>query len=231
MVGTASANGLRERKKQQTRGALITAAQRLFAAHGYEKTTTDQIAAAVDVSQRTLFRYFANKDEIALAPLDEVQDSFAAALRERPRRETPMTALRNAIRTVFAGYLDEKGVAGDRLAVLGATLDLVGRTPALQAANMRRSADREQQLAAILAEREGVDPDTDLRPRLAVATFDAVLRVGSMAWCEHGDLDPHGMYAELERAFEALPGIFGRWRTPAEEARRRPRPERIRPTG
>lgn len=49
----APSGGLRERKKQRTRDALIRSALELFTAHGYEETTIDEIAEAVDVSQRT----------------------------------------------------------------------------------------------------------------------------------------------------------------------------------
>ncbi|GAA4217628.1 TetR/AcrR family transcriptional regulator [Actinocatenispora rupis] len=212
MVGAATVSGLRERKKQQTRDALIASAQRLFAAQGYEGTTTGQIAEAVDVSQRTLFRYFANKDEVALAPLDEAQDSFAAALRARPRRETPMTAMRAAMGSVFSGYADDES-GPRRLRALGQTFDLIVRTPSLHATHLRRVADREAQIAAIVAEREGVDPVADPRPRLAAAVFDAALQVASTCQRnEPGELDPRALYAELERTLDALPGIFGHWR-------------------
>ena len=58
---------LHERKKQRTRDALVRAAVELFTTRGYEATTVDDIAEAVEVSQRTFFRYFAGKEEAALA--------------------------------------------------------------------------------------------------------------------------------------------------------------------
>jgi len=52
-AGRAQRPGLRERKKQRTRDALLRAALELFTTQGYERTTVDEITEAVDVSQRT----------------------------------------------------------------------------------------------------------------------------------------------------------------------------------
>ncbi len=207
--------GLRERKKRQTRDALIEAAHRLFATHGYEGTTTDQIAAAVDVSQRTLFRYFANKDDIALAPLDEVQDSLHRAVRDRPAGEAPMTALRAAVRVVWQELVDARAPADSLLPAFVETLKLVERSPALLAANLRRQAEREQRLAEVIADREGLDPATDPRPQLAVAVFDAALRVATNSWCSTDREDLTSILSEMEACLDQLPTVLGRWRRPA----------------
>lgn len=88
------AAGLRERKKERTRVALVTAALELFEENGYDETTVEQIAEAADVSTRTFFRYFPTKVDVLLsdqiARLAMVHDFLAA----RPADEPIMASLR-----------------------------------------------------------------------------------------------------------------------------------------
>lgn len=60
----AAGDGLRDRKKENTRQALIEAAWRLFRDKGYDATTIEEIAEAALVSKRTFFRYFPTKEAI-----------------------------------------------------------------------------------------------------------------------------------------------------------------------
>ncbi|MGV0802165.1 TetR family transcriptional regulator, partial [Mycolicibacterium elephantis] len=76
--------GLRERKKQRTRAMLLDAAIELCQRQGFERTTVDQIAAIADVSPRTFSRYFATKDAIAFALIDEAIDVAAVELAGQP---------------------------------------------------------------------------------------------------------------------------------------------------
>src|SRR6266567_1384573 len=88
----------RERKKRQTRDALVHAALALFNAKGYEHTAVREITDAVDVSERTFFRYFANKEDLALSFVRDGADALVEALAARPPGEEPLTALSNAFR-------------------------------------------------------------------------------------------------------------------------------------
>jgi AcrR family transcriptional regulator len=56
--------GIRERKKANTRRALVDAAARLFAERGVEATTMDDIARAAGMSRTSVFNYFGYKEMI-----------------------------------------------------------------------------------------------------------------------------------------------------------------------
>ena len=79
--------GRRARKKQRTRDALFEAAMELFAAKGYDRTAVHEITDAVDVSERTFFRYFASKEDLVLSFIRDGAAAFAAALAARPAGE------------------------------------------------------------------------------------------------------------------------------------------------
>ncbi|MFV0130067.1 TetR family transcriptional regulator [Streptomyces sp. HMX112] len=191
--------GLRERKKQRTRDALLRAALELFTSQGYERTTVDEIAGTVDVSQRTFFRYFASKEEVAFAVQHMVERHFMAALRARPPHEAPLEAMRNAVLSAW----DTIGEAIREVVPVELylrTFRLIESTPALLAVHLRRSTEMEENIARLIADREGLDVDADPRPRVAVAAFSGVMRVTGQLWGRGPD-------ASLE-AIRALTGDY-----------------------
>ncbi|WP_233521581.1 TetR/AcrR family transcriptional regulator [Streptomyces triticagri] len=211
------APGLRERKKQRTRDALLRAALELFITHGYENTTVDAIVEEVDVSQRTFFRYFAGKEEAAFAVQEMVERHFTAVLRERPADEPPLEALRQA---VLASW-DDVGEAIERVVPVDVYMRaclLIESTPALLAVQLRRSVESEDEIARIVAAREGVDVDADPRPRVAVATFSGVMRLTGRLWGAGGDLSVASMRAVTESCLDQLgPSLAQHWRGGGED--------------
>src|SRR5580704_2962794 len=79
------AEGLRERKRRETRRRLAETGLRLFLERGYDETTLDAIAEAAGVSRRTVFHYFEQKEDILLA----WQSGLGEAIREAIAREAP----------------------------------------------------------------------------------------------------------------------------------------------
>lgn len=77
-------NGVRERKKQETRKAIVAAAVKLFAEKGFEQTNMDELAREAGVGKGTIYGYFATKSEIFLAYCEaEIDFAFAALDRKR----------------------------------------------------------------------------------------------------------------------------------------------------
>ncbi|MCP2262038.1 transcriptional regulator, TetR family [Streptoalloteichus tenebrarius] len=204
--------GLRERKKLRTRAALVDAALDLFTANGYDATTVEGIAAAVEVSPRTFFRYFDGKEDVALSTLAELDQLMLAELERRPADEPPLTALRAAYRALLAHLTGPDRAALVRFLTVH---HLVEATPALLAGSLRRQADVERLVTAEIARRAGADR-TDLRPRLLVRLVLAGVRVGFEAGCRRGVLDdPALLVATVEEALDlATAGVPDRWGAP-----------------
>ena len=94
------AEGLRERKKRQTREAVRCAAFRLFEQFGYPNTTVEQIAAAAEISPRTFFRYFPTK--AALLIPDQLTAPVIELFLKAPAELSPIAAYRYAVEQMFA---------------------------------------------------------------------------------------------------------------------------------
>lgn len=101
--------GRRERHKKATRQALQAAADRLFADRGYDATTVRDIAEAAGVTERTFFRYFAAKEELAIPAALVSLQPFQEAIRTRPPAEDTVTALHAAVLDMEARLRASRG--------------------------------------------------------------------------------------------------------------------------
>jgi AcrR family transcriptional regulator len=176
--------GLRERKKAKTRAAIQRHALRLFREQGYAATTVEQIAAAVEISPSTFFRYFPTKEDVVL--YDAVDPVLFAAFFAQPANLTPIQAMRGAIRTVF-----EQLPEGDLSNEWERTL-LVLSEPDLRMRVLDQTVQTIEQLAELVGRRVGRRPDD-----LAVRTF-----VGAVIGAMLATLDiraVHSMADFLER--------------------------------
>lgn len=184
-----------QRKRQLVSSELTEAALHLLALKGFDAVTIDEIVTTAGVSRRTFFRYFASKEDVVVQFLADMGTGMRAELAARPVGERPSVALRHAVRVPIAACADHSDRA---LRVV----QLILGTPALLARFLERQAQWRDELTAELARRLGLDPDTDLYPRLAagmaLTAFDAVLHRWSGS---DGAEDP----AELtDRAFAVI---------------------------
>ncbi len=204
---TGPDQGRRERKKQRTREALIAAAMELFAAQGYEHTAVHEITDAVDVAERTFFRYFASKEDLVLSFVRDGMTAFVEALAARPGEEAPLTAARHA----FLASLRELTTSEEMPSYLS-VLRLIDSTPALLAAHLRYIHEHDEQVIAVLAQREGVDPVTDPRPRLLAAVIGALAFLANRDLRASDDQGPQAMAAAFNAYVDqVIPTLTGHW--------------------
>jgi len=162
--------GLRERKKQRTRATLIDAAVELCERQGYERTTVDQIAAIADVSPRTFSRYFATKDAIALALIDEAIGQAAVELSRQPMDIGHFEALRRSYVAMYSGTKNAPpgALSAERMMC---TVRIIMSSGALRHAVIDY---RHHPVNVALAKRMGVDLD-DLKLKLMASLWASVI--------------------------------------------------------
>ena len=80
----AATEGLRERKKRETRETITRAAWKLFARRGFDAVTVADIAQAANVSQKTVFNYFPAKEDLVFGSGMQRVAALIEAVQARP---------------------------------------------------------------------------------------------------------------------------------------------------
>lgn len=166
----------RSRKKSRTQAALAEAGAELFASRGFDETTTNDIAEAADVSQRTLFRHFASKEAVLYGDMDELIFALRDALAARPVDEPVLTVVHNAITSLAENFEQHR----DRRLLQARLAASYPSVSAYSRATVQFSWERE--IIAAVADRLGVDPLEDPRPEIIAGATMSAVRVATRQW-------------------------------------------------
>jgi AcrR family transcriptional regulator len=184
--------GLRERKKLRTRAAIQKEALRLFMKKGYEETTIEDIAEAVEISPSTFFNYFPSKEAVVFQ--DDLDPLIIAEINAQPPGVKPIAALRLAMKKVMSRLSQ----ADD--ALFRERIELVTKTPELRAAMLNEFADLIDQIAVPIAHRAGKSPK-DFAVRNMAGALLGVIIAAYFATAA----DPNANYLqEMDRAMAHL---------------------------
>ncbi|WFE25809.1 TetR family transcriptional regulator [Solwaraspora sp. WMMD791] len=211
--------GLRERKKERTRAALVDAAADLFDRKGYDETTVAEIAAAAEVSTRTFFSYFRTKEEVLFADNAERLRIAQAEIRLRHPGEGPADVLLRTAQRIFATSTFSNELFA-RLAPVRVRLILA--SPALQGYALRLLLSGQTDLARGLREAFPDDLDEVTAAAMVGSFIGALVAVMMQLLAELPDperailVDQEQLLAGLQRGMQvAVAGLAAAGPPPA----------------
>jgi AcrR family transcriptional regulator len=193
-------SSLRERQRAQIRADISFAAFRLFAEHGFDNVTTDQIASAAGISPSTFFRYTATKEDLLLDPIRRGGDAIVALLEQRPSAEAPDVALARAIEARTGVFQEQQ--SDWRAAMLTA--------PALLDKLSLIGPEDRSRLVKLTSARMRTDPQRDSRPGLLVHLALAAADFAFQQWVRTSDDDGKQLQKLVSEALEVV--MHPRWK-------------------
>jgi AcrR family transcriptional regulator len=144
---------------------LVRAALDLFVEEGYERTTVAEIAERAGVTERTFFRYFADKREVLFAGGHEMEAMLVKAVAEAPPSASPLEAMAGAFEIVGADLF------ADRLSFARQRQVIINSTPDLQERELLKLASITTAIAAALRDRGASEAAASLTAETGMAVF------------------------------------------------------------
>ena len=183
------------------RGRLQEAAFELYGENGFEQTTVGEIAARAGVTERTFYRYFADKREVFFDGSQALTDFLVAAVAAGPAGAGPLemvlAALCRAGRELF---VERRALARRRQA-------LVEANPELYERELAKMAGLTAALVGALRAR-GV---AEAAARLAAETGIGIFRAAFARWVEPAEAaDAADLDAVIVAVFGELSDLVGR---------------------
>ncbi|MFG2828209.1 TetR/AcrR family transcriptional regulator [Streptomyces sp. NPDC048434] len=158
------AEGLRERKKRQTRQRISEVAIGLFVERGFDHVTIAEVAAAAEVSVNTLYNYYEAKEDLVLPPDQASPQRLADIVRARQPGESAASAVLAHLRDELQRRDRKVGLT----AGFGRVFDMMRAAPTLTARLEDLGRQMTDALGTVLAEETGARSD-DQTPRLVAS--------------------------------------------------------------
>ncbi|GHF66264.1 TetR family transcriptional regulator [Streptomyces thermodiastaticus] len=164
------AEGLRERKKRQTRQRISDIATGLFLERGFAAVTMADVAQAADVSVNTVYNYFPAKEDLFFDRSADLVDRLSRWVRGRRTGES-------ATRAVLRELREEVEAVSPRVGLMegySRFMRVVHEAPTLRSRLWSLQQEGKTNLEAALREETGAAPDDPLPGLIA----------GQICWIE-----------------------------------------------
>ncbi|MFJ7439696.1 TetR family transcriptional regulator [Methylorubrum thiocyanatum] len=171
-IGLEPREGIRERKRRQTRERIAEAGLRLFLERGFEETTLDAIAEQADIARRTFFHYFDSKEAILASLQDAAEEGMRTTILRADPERAPFEVVCEAMLGMIAGFGTEEARAIDRL---------LRSTETLRARKQANYVTQERMIFATLSQKWPV-PEMVSKLKLVSLACVGALRLAADAW-------------------------------------------------
>jgi AcrR family transcriptional regulator len=181
------AEGLRERKKRLMRQQLSDTATAMFLERGFDEVRVAEVAAACEVSEKTVFNYFPVKEALVMDRLEATLAALSAGLADPAR--TPVQAALAVLDHelgAMTGWLTARQDATQRREAIRRFGDLIRATPALRAYQADMTDQTASAAAAVLAAQAGTTAD-DPEPQITARALLGLWRVQADSLRRHLD--------------------------------------------
>jgi AcrR family transcriptional regulator len=151
------------RWEPNARGRLEEAALALYGERGFEQTTVAEIARRAGLTERTFFRYYADKREVLFGGAGVLEGILVTAVAGVPESAPPIDAVAAALDAI-GDVMTDRGHSRQRQAVIVANADLQER-------ELIKLAALSAALAATLRSRAVAEPAASLAGEAGIAVF------------------------------------------------------------
>ena len=182
-----------------THADIEAAAFKLFAQKGFAATTLEDIAQAVGVGRRTIFRYYPSKNDIPWGRFDESLAGFRETLQRMPAELPVFDAVHQGV--IEFNRFDDAVLSQHR-----ERMSLILRTPELQAHSALRYEQWRQVIADYVARRTGHQAASSL-PATAGHVGLALALSAYESWLSD---ENDSLTESLSRSFSELGTLMGR---------------------
>jgi AcrR family transcriptional regulator len=198
-------DGLRERKKARTRQRLSDTATQMFLERGFEAVRVAEVAAACEVSEKTVYNYFPTKESLVLDRWESTSRALRVCLADTDRHPV------DAVLRILAGELtalttwleaqSDRAAAAESVRLFG---HLIATTPALRAYQNDTMTELVMTTASLLAARAGLRAD-DPEPQIAASALIGLWSVHFTALRKYldGARSPAAVFAAVATEVEA----------------------------
>jgi AcrR family transcriptional regulator len=153
------------RWEPNARGRLERAAMELYNQRGFESTTVAEIAERAGLTERTFFRYFADKREVLFAGAGVLQELLVSKVADAPASLPPIDVVATALAEVATALFEERReFARQRQVIIAANAELRER-------ELIKLASLASAVAGALRGRGVSDPAASLAAEAGIAVF------------------------------------------------------------